>query len=146
MRKIYWVGIGVIIFLSGMIVDRFWLTQNFQYVGIVHEDEGLVPVLNITSIKDGFLRGEVMQGDLRVVAGANGGESIDGKIEVDLGEALMSYETNLIPEGAQFIGSKNSSKYHPISSNAARQILPKNRIYFTSAEEAERAGYTPAND
>ena len=45
-----------------------------------------------------------------------------------------------------YVASKNSNKYHlPWCSGAAR-ITEENKIWFSSKEEAEAAGYTPAGN
>ena len=42
------------------------------------------------------------------------------------------------------VGSKNSDKYHLPDCPGAKQISEKNKIWFNSIEEAEKAGYKPA--
>jgi hypothetical protein len=42
---------------------------------------------------------------------------------------------------AQLVGSTSSNKYHRPDCRYAAKIKPENRIYFRSAEEAERKGY-----
>lgn len=42
------------------------------------------------------------------------------------------------------VGSKNSDKYHLPDCPGAKQISEKNKIWFDSIEEAEKAGYKPA--
>ncbi len=42
------------------------------------------------------------------------------------------------------VGSKNGSKYHYPWCSGAKRIKEENKIWFASAEEAKRAGYTPA--
>jgi hypothetical protein len=42
---------------------------------------------------------------------------------------------------SQLVGSTSSSKYHRPDCRYAAKIKPENRIYFGSAEEAERKGY-----
>ncbi|MDD3566215.1 MAG: thermonuclease family protein [Methanothrix sp.] len=41
----------------------------------------------------------------------------------------------------KFVGSKKSDKYHYPSCRWAKKILPQNEIWFSSSEEARRAGY-----
>ena len=43
-----------------------------------------------------------------------------------------------------FVGSKNGSKYHFPWCSGAQRIKEENKIWFSTKEEAERAGYTPA--
>lgn len=41
-----------------------------------------------------------------------------------------------------FFASSRGSKYYTLSCAAGKTIKPENRIYFTTGEEAEAAGYT----
>jgi micrococcal nuclease len=43
----------------------------------------------------------------------------------------------------KYIGSINSNKYHYPTCSSAKQILPKNLIWFTSAADAKSKGYSP---
>ena len=42
------------------------------------------------------------------------------------------------------VGSKNGSKYHFPWCSGAQRISEENKVWFSSKEEAEKAGYTPA--
>ena len=42
------------------------------------------------------------------------------------------------------VGSRNGSKYHFPWCSGAQRISEENKIRFSSKEEAEKAGYTPA--
>ncbi|MFZ3011779.1 MAG: hypothetical protein WA060_02165 [Minisyncoccia bacterium] len=43
--------------------------------------------------------------------------------------------------GKTFFASNRGSKYYPISCSAGKTIKPENRVWFTTGEEAEQAGY-----
>ncbi len=43
---------------------------------------------------------------------------------------------------AQFVASKTGKKYYELNSAAGQKIKEENRLYFGSAEEAEKAGYS----
>jgi hypothetical protein len=43
----------------------------------------------------------------------------------------------------QFVGSKNSTKYHLPSCQWAKRIKPENLVCFSSAEDATAKGYQP---
>ncbi len=47
-------------------------------------------------------------------------------------------------KAALLVGSKNSSVYHFPWCSGAQRIKEENKIYFSSKEEAEKAGYKPA--
>lgn len=50
-----------------------------------------------------------------------------------------------IPQSPQFefVGSINSNKYHYLSCEWVNRIYPENKIWFSSPEEAQEAGYVP---
>jgi len=43
-----------------------------------------------------------------------------------------------------YVASKNSNKYHFPDCSGAKRIAERNKIWFSSKEEAESIGYTPA--
>ena len=45
-----------------------------------------------------------------------------------------------------YVGSKNSDKYHLPWCGGAQRISTENKVWFESKEEAEAAGYTPAGN
>jgi hypothetical protein len=56
-------------------------------------------------------------------------------------EAGSATAAGLKPTGAEYVSSKNGTKYHPIDSGSAKQIKDENKVYFKSKAEAEAAGY-----
>ena len=44
--------------------------------------------------------------------------------------------------GKNFFASSRGKKYYPIDCSAGKNIKQENRIYFTTGEEADKAGYT----
>jgi hypothetical protein len=44
---------------------------------------------------------------------------------------------------AQYVGSKNSDKYHKPTCTWAQKIKAENRVNFKNVKEAEKAGYIP---
>ena len=60
--------------------------------------------------------------------------------------AIQSQSNGNIPTTQpvkKYIGSMNSDKYHLPSCEWARKIKPGNSVWFSSLEEARRAGYVP---
>ena len=53
-------------------------------------------------------------------------------------------ETSEVATNAQYVASKNGTKYHLTWCAGAKQIKEENKVYFETKEEAERAGYSPA--
>ncbi|MDO8620117.1 MAG: hypothetical protein Q7R64_02095 [bacterium] len=48
--------------------------------------------------------------------------------------------------GGQLVASKGGTKYHFPWCSGAQRISEANKIWFSSAEEARKAGYTPASN
>lgn len=46
----------------------------------------------------------------------------------------------------QYVGSKNSDKYHALWCSGAERISEENKIWFDSKVDAEAAGYEPAGN
>ena len=51
-----------------------------------------------------------------------------------------------IAPGGQIVASKTGTKYHFPWCAGASQIANKNKIWFDSPEEAQKAGYAPASN
>ncbi|MBU3968674.1 hypothetical protein KJ991_00445 [Patescibacteria group bacterium] len=63
---------------------------------------------------------------------------------------VSSSVKNIIDEnqnsGGLVVASKNGTKYHYPWCSGAKRINEANKIYFSSIEEAKKAGYTPASN
>jgi hypothetical protein len=46
----------------------------------------------------------------------------------------------------KYVGSRNGTKYHLPWCAGAKQIKEENKVFFSSKEEAEKSGYTPASN
>ncbi len=55
-------------------------------------------------------------------------------------------EKGSIALGGQVVASKTGAKYHFPWCAGASQIAEKNKIWFDSVEEAQKAGYAPASN
>jgi len=51
---------------------------------------------------------------------------------------------SLVSDSKLYVASKNGTKYHFPWCSGAERIKEENKIWFSSKEEAEKAGYTPA--
>ena len=47
-----------------------------------------------------------------------------------------------VPAGKNFFASSRGTKYYPVGCPAGQNLKPDNRVYFTTGEEAQKAGYT----
>lgn len=136
-------------FLLSMMIGLFigstgtaWLIHRPEPMAVI-EDSTVsdVPVVKLEGIRNGALIGTV-QGDVRLVAGdrivlPNG----SGTFAIADRDVLTNVIMITPPEGMHFVASKRGTKYYPLSSASAGSISPANRVFFKTAEEAEKAGY-----
>lgn len=47
--------------------------------------------------------------------------------------------------GQNFVASKNGSRYYPVDCKSSSRIKPENKIYFNTADDAQRAGLVLAS-
>ena len=109
----------------------------------VHEEvrEG-VPIVKIMNIRDGKLHGS-LTGNVRFFLGEEQVlEDGSGSFAVDPGSLLINNVSVHIPEGMHFVASKRGKHYYPVLSRQGEQIVPVNRVYFHTSDEAESAGFT----
>jgi micrococcal nuclease len=59
-------------------------------------------------------------------------------------EKSKTFKEYPVAEG-KIVGNKRSMIYHLPGGLSAKRVSPKNRVYFDSPEEAEKAGFRPAN-
>lgn len=58
----------------------------------------------------------------------------------------LAGEAALIPPGGLYVGSRTSDKYHLPWCSGALRMKEENKVWFSSKEEAEARGYSPASN
>lgn len=66
------------------------------------------------------------------------------RIVNSLGQSARSISVVEESDEGAFVASKNGTRYHFPWCSGAQRIKESNKIWFSSKEEAARAGYTPA--
>ncbi len=61
-------------------------------------------------------------------------------------ENLPAAVNESVPTDKIFVASKNGTKYHYPWCSGAQSIKEENKIWFSTAEEAKKAGYEPASN
>src|SRR3989338_722502 len=59
---------------------------------------------------------------------------------------LSSQDAGAVSPGGQLVASKGGAKYHFPWCSGAQRIAEANKIWFSSVEDARKAGYTPASN
>ncbi|HEY4516282.1 MAG TPA: hypothetical protein VJH67_03800 [Candidatus Paceibacterota bacterium] len=120
----WWVAVVVLVAISAFCVGRFTaIRSEKEPVRVVQEKENLVSSIKNQEQDIEKNKTSVIKNTQPAAATIPQEEAL-GKIEV--------------------VASKNGTKYHLPTCAGAKQISDKNKITFTSIDEARAAGYTPA--
>lgn len=138
----------VIGFTSGFSLGYFRSAQAaFPEIKEVEELNPGITTIKFLKLEGGMLKGEIAGQKARLaynmehISDLEPGESFEIPIyQVSLGQF---YSARDLPEGMQFIASKNGKYYYSVLSSKAFNITPKNRVYFANKTEAEKLGYLP---
>jgi small subunit ribosomal protein S1 len=68
-------------------------------------------------------------------------EEEDAKAAKESDESDDEHEDIEVPEGMQFVASKDGKKYYGVDTAAGKKIKAEKRVYFKDEAEAEEAGY-----
>jgi hypothetical protein len=107
----------------------------------------IVILVGLGSFELGRLSKEASSSGLKIEYPNQNGQSEANAISsVESSGLLQNTKTsqtvqNLNPTGKSFFASNRGSKYYTTSCSAGKTIKQENRIYFTTGEEAEKAGY-----
>jgi|GEM_PF-541861 len=127
-------------YLAGRIVSCE-VTLERPPIVLRHSTGALVPTVVIEEMTKQELKGRVLGGS-RLIIGKriivpDGG----GAFRIAIGTSIWLPSVVAAPEGMHFVASKRGKKYYSISDPAGAGLSAANRIYFTTAQEAEKAGY-----
>ena len=104
-----------------------------------------IPVVRIDDIRDGQLAG-ISRGEVRLFLGETLIiPSASGSFLVPAGNLLRDVATVRAPPGMRFVASRKGRKYYPVTSPNAARLAAGNRVYFTTAKEAEGKGFARGN-
>ena len=99
------------------------------------------PIVHVEEINDGNIIGMVGTGARLII----GNEAVVPRPDRSFAVPARPFLVNIIdvpiPRSAQFVASRRGRKYYPVDSSAGQRLVPENRLYFRTAEEAEALGY-----
>ncbi|MBT3292892.1 hypothetical protein HN512_01035 [Candidatus Peregrinibacteria bacterium] len=100
-----------------------------------------VPTVHITGIRNGKLNAETFGGARLAIKDEIILSNSSGSISVDASSILTNIVSVQVPDGMHFVASSRGKKYYSVTSAAGKNIVPKNRVYFATEQEAKNAGY-----
>ena len=106
----------------------------------------IVILVGLGSFELGRLSKENDSGGLKILSSTQTDDYSDQNSSktANVASAVNSIDSGRPTSDTQknFFASSKGKKYYTISCSAGKTIKQENRIYFTTGEEAERAGYT----
>ena len=105
-----------------------------------------ITTVHLIKVQNGILEGKIMGRKGRIVYRPEDILELDkgDDFSIPLNDIQMIdnfYVSENLPDNTLFIASKNGKYYYSILDKQAFSITPKNRLYFNSSQEAEKAGY-----
>lgn len=104
-------------------------------------DHSQVPLVALDGIRNGALIGSVSSGVRLIARGKHIVPSPDGSFAIRDTTLLTNHIVIDIPDGMRFVASKRGTKFYPVASASAQNIVPANRVYFPDEESAWKAGF-----
>jgi hypothetical protein len=109
----------------------------------------IIILVGLGSFELGRLSKEDSQSGLKIVSTQAGDYSQNRAQGVNTASAVESVNNNNQGQSSQnqnsgktFFASSRGSKYYTTSCSSGKTIKQENRVYFTTGEEAQAAGYT----
>jgi len=132
--------------LIGYTIGYFRATRNhFPEIRFVDEINPGVTTIKLMEVKNGRLYGQISGQDGRIAYSPNDILTIKegDEFEIPLNAVNLKtyYQAKDLPENAQFVASSQGKYYYSVLDKRAFNISYKNRLYFSSAGEAEKVGY-----
>lgn len=131
-------------FFGGIVNEKIEKSKAAPGFELSRSPSPEIPLLILEKIENGILYGMNDGSEIRIIVG-EGKEEIhplpDGSFSFSIVSILPNLQMIPAPEGMLFVASKNGKKYYPLDAPEADMLSPKNRIFFSSREEAESAGY-----
>ena len=116
----------------------------------IKETEELNPgisTIKFMKLQGGMLKGEIAGQKARLayspeqIFDLKPGETFEIPIyQISLGQY---YSARDLPEGMQYIASKQGKYYYSVLDPRSFKVTPKNRVYFAKSSEAEKMGFLP---
>jgi len=104
-----------------------------------------IATIRFLKLENGLLKGEVTGQKARLAYSTKDILDLDPgqPFEIPVYQVTLGqyYSPRDLPQGTQFIASKQGKYYYSVLDAKAFGITPKNRIHFKTAEEAEQRGY-----
>jgi len=132
--------------ITGYTIGYFSATvKSFPEIKTVGEINPGVATIKLLEVKNGQLIGKISGQNARLAYSADDILELDieDKFSIPLNKINLKdfYIESAIPENARFIASSQGKYYYSILDKKAFNITPGNRLYFSSAAEAEQKGY-----
>lgn len=127
---------------GGVLLEKRLEIARRDPIAVVPQNSEKIPLVKFQKIENGVMYGETGEKEVRFIVGKEGVyTSHGGAFDFPLNEILPMMKQIAAPEGMNFVASKRGTRYWPLDAPEAFLLAEKNRVFFATAEEAEKAGY-----
>lgn len=107
-----------------------------------------ISTIKFLKLENGLLKGEVIGRKARLAYSPENIQDIQigDTFEIPIYQVTLGqyYTARDLPEGTQFIASKQGKYYYSVLDPKSFAITPKNRLYFGDETHAKNMGYLPS--
>lgn len=115
---------------------------GFHSVENIASKSSEIPVLSFQKIENGILSGKIYSGEARIIFPKEELHVIKNEeFQLSVLEILPMLKKIPSPENAKFVASKRGKKFYALDNPKAFLITAKNRIFFSSREDAIENGF-----
>jgi hypothetical protein len=135
--------------ITGYTIGYFSATaRSFPEIETIGEINPGIATIKLLEVKNGELIGKISGRNARIAYSPDGILELDAEsdFKIPLNKINLKdyYVADGIPDDVRFIASSKGKYYYSILDKRAFNIAESNRLYFSSAEDAEHKGYLPA--
>jgi hypothetical protein len=122
-----------------MVVERVASPEPMRILD--HDVNRRAPIVHVEEIHEGMIIGAVGTGARLIIGNEPVIPKPDRSFSIPASDFLVNIISVPVPRGVAFVASKRGKNYYPVDSSAGKRLVPDNRLYFRTAEEAEAMGY-----
>ncbi|MEI7510907.1 MAG: hypothetical protein WCJ84_01980 [Candidatus Peregrinibacteria bacterium] len=127
----------------GIMMEREFFFEEKTPLSVESASVQHIPVIRLEKIENGILYGTAEGSELRLQLGTAKEISVlpSGKFSTNVSEILPNLKKIPAPAGMNFVASKTGKYFYALDHAKADTLAVKNRVFFTSEEEAMQKGY-----
>jgi hypothetical protein len=120
--------------------------NSFPAIRMVDDVNPKVATIEVLGVKNGELKGKLSGREARILISDQKALELQPGSEfgVPLSDACRTVSQKpSIPEGMNYVASRQGKYFYSVLNEKSWSMAEKNRLFFKTAEEAKKAGFSP---